>query len=59
MQKSVIIIGIIIVVAIAAYAILDSKSQKNVEPQNSELNGHTDLNSALDYNINRNLLYFK
>ena len=48
MQKSVIIIGIIIVVAIAAYAILGSGSQENVEPQNSELNWHTDLNSALE-----------
>lgn len=48
MQKSVIIIGIIIVVAIAAYAILGSQSQKNDESQNSELNWHTDLNSALE-----------
>lgn len=48
MQKSVIIIGIIIVVAIAAYAILGSESQENVEPQNSGLNWHTDLNSALE-----------
>ena len=48
MQKSVIIIGIITVVAIAAYAILGSESQENVEPQNSGLNWHTDLNSALE-----------
>ncbi len=47
MQKSVIIIGIIVVLAIAAYAILGSQSQKNAETQISEIKWRTDLNSAL------------
>jgi len=48
MQKSAVIIGIIIVLAIAAYVALAPKSQKNVETQNSSLNWYTDLNSAFE-----------
>lgn len=48
MQKSVIIIGIIIVVAIAAYAIFGSQSQKNAETQISGIKWSTDLNQALE-----------
>jgi thiol:disulfide interchange protein DsbD len=48
MQKSVIIIGIIVIVAIATYAVLGSQSQKNVETKNSEIKWYTDLNMALE-----------
>lgn len=48
MQKSVIIIGIFIVAAVAAYAVLSFQSQKNVEIQNSDLKWYTDLNSAFE-----------
>lgn len=48
MQKSVIIIGIIIVVAIATYVILGVQSQENVETQSSNIKWHTDLNAALE-----------
>ncbi|MGZ7048141.1 MAG: thioredoxin family protein [Methanobacterium sp.] len=47
MQKSVIIIGIIVLVTISAFAVFGGQSQKNVEPQNSNLSWHTDLNSTL------------
>lgn len=48
MQKSVIIIGIIIAAAIAIYAILGSQSQNNVELQSFDIKWYTDLNSALE-----------
>lgn len=47
MQKSLIIVGIIVLVAIAAYAVLGSQSQQNVEIQSSDINWYTDLNQAL------------
>ncbi|MEN4006537.1 MAG: thioredoxin family protein [Methanobacteriaceae archaeon] len=48
MQKSVIIIGIIIVAAIVSYAVLGSQSQENVETQDSGINWYRDLNSAFE-----------
>lgn len=47
MQKSVIVVGIIVVMAIAIYGIFGSKSQKNTETQGSDIKWHTDLDSAL------------
>ncbi len=47
MDRSVIIIGCIVLVAIAAYALLGSETQTNVETSNPNLNWNTDLNSAL------------
>lgn len=58
MQKSAVIIGIIIVLAIAAYAASASKSQKNVETQNSNLNWYTDLNSAFEESKKTNKTVF-
>lgn len=46
MQKLV-IIGIIIIVVMATYAVLGSQSQRNLETQNSELKWNTDLNLAI------------
>jgi thiol:disulfide interchange protein DsbD len=48
MQKSAVIIGIIIILAIAAYVASAPKSQKNVEIQNSSVKWYTDLNSAFE-----------
>ena len=45
MQKPVIIIGIIFLVAIAAYTIFAIQDQNNVQ---TSLNWHTDLNSAFE-----------
>ncbi|WP_414468241.1 thioredoxin family protein [Methanobacterium sp. ACI-7] len=47
MQKSLIIVGIIVLAAIVAYAVLGSQSQQNVEIQSSDINWYTDLNQAL------------
>ncbi len=54
MQRSVLIIGIIVLVAVAAYALLGSAGKKNVETQESNLNWHTDLNSAISEAKNTN-----
>ncbi|MBI5680022.1 MAG: thioredoxin family protein [Methanobacterium sp.] len=48
MQKSIIVIGIIVILAIAAYAALGSQNQKNTQNLSNNLNWHTDLNSAID-----------
>ncbi|MGB9937357.1 MAG: thioredoxin family protein [Methanobacterium sp.] len=48
MQKSIVIVGIIILAAIAFYAIFGSQSQKNTEIQNSDINWYTNLNPAFE-----------
>lgn len=48
MQKSVIIIGIIIIAAVAAFIVFGQGSQDTTQTEFSKLNWHTDLNSAFD-----------
>lgn len=54
MQKSVIIVGIIIVIAIAGYALLGSQKQDNTEKQGSDIKWYTDLNASLQQAQNTN-----
>lgn len=54
MQKSVIIVGIIIVIAIAGYALLGSQKQDNTEKQGSDIKWYTDLNAAFQQAQNTN-----
>lgn len=54
MQKSVIIVGIIIVIAIAGYALLGSQKQDNTEKQGSDKKWYTDLNAAFQQAQNTN-----
>lgn len=58
MQKSVIIIGIIVIGAIATYAIFGSPNQKYAESQDLNIKWHTDLNWALDEAKKTNKLIF-
>lgn len=48
MQRSIIVIGIVVILAIAAYAALGYQNQKNTQSPSYSLNWHTDLNNALD-----------
>lgn len=48
MQKPIVIIGIILIAAVAAYVAFSQGSQNTAQTEPSSLNWHTDLNSALD-----------
>lgn len=48
MQRSTVLIGIIVLVAIIAYAALGSQNQNTSQNESTNLNWHADLNSALN-----------
>jgi thiol:disulfide interchange protein DsbD len=48
MQKTIILIPIILTAAIVGYAVLSSESDATTTIPNNQLNWHTDLNSALN-----------
>lgn len=54
MQRSVLIIGILILVAIIGYAVFENQSQKKVKTQQTDIKWYTDLNAALDEAKNTN-----
>ena len=47
MQKSIIVIGVIILAAVISYAALGSQSENTSQNESTSLNWHTDLDSAL------------
>lgn len=54
MKKLIIIIGIILLALIAIYTVLSPENEETATGQNSNLNWHTDLNSALNEAKNSN-----